>query len=82
MQAPAQVAGEMYLDEAELHSYRAGKVVCNCMLADRFDTRDRPVKGDLEHGWRAEVVQRVLGNWHTYGYRDETSQEPQLDVRR
>lgn len=66
---PAQVAGEVYLDEAERHSYRAGKVVYNCLLADRFDTKDRPVKGDLEHGWPAHIRQRVLDNWHAYGYR-------------
>jgi 3-polyprenyl-4-hydroxybenzoate decarboxylase len=70
---PTQVAGEVYLEGAELHSYQAGKVVYNCLLADRFDKRDRPVKGDLEHGWPAEVMQRVLGNWHTYGYRDAAS---------
>ena len=70
---PTQVAGEVYLDGAELHSYQAGKVVYNCLLGDRFDKKDRPVKGDLEHGWPAEVMQRVLGNWHTYGYRDAAS---------
>jgi hypothetical protein len=43
------------------------------MLADRFAREDRPVKGDLEHGWPAEIVQRVLGNWHTYGYRSQSS---------
>lgn len=67
---PTQVAGEVYLDEAEQHSYQAGKVVYNCLLADRFGEKDRPVKGDFEHGWPADVRQRVLDNWHTgYGYR-------------
>jgi 4-hydroxy-3-polyprenylbenzoate decarboxylase len=79
---PTQVAGEVYLDEGEQHSYQAGKVVYNCLLADRFDEKDRPVKGDLEHGWPAEIVQRVLDNWHAYGYRDEASRVPQLDVHR
>jgi hypothetical protein len=52
---PTQVAGEVYLDEAELHSYQAGKVVYNCLLADRFAKEDRPVKGDLQNGWPREL---------------------------
>ncbi len=66
---PTQVAGEVYLDEAELHSYKAGKVVYNCLLADRFAKEDRPVKGDINHGWPTNIVQHVLDSWHTYGYQ-------------
>jgi hypothetical protein len=63
------VAGEVYLDEAELHSYQAGKVVYNCLLADRFAKNDRPVKGDLQNGWPREIRLRVLDRWTAeYGY--------------
>jgi len=63
------VAGEVYLDEAELHSYQAGKVVYNCLLADRFAKEDRPVKGDLQNGWPPEIRLRVLDRWTAeYGY--------------
>ncbi|MGF1427609.1 UbiD family decarboxylase [Kitasatospora sp. LaBMicrA B282] len=59
----------VYLSAQEQHSYRAGKVVHNCLLADRFDKEHRPVKGDLEHGWPAAVRDKVLADWSTaYGY--------------
>lgn len=59
----------VYLDEAERHSYKAGKVVYNCLLDDRFAKEDRPVKGSLEHGWPPDIRQRILNNWHAYGYQ-------------
>ncbi|BCJ36934.1 UbiD-like decarboxylase [Actinocatenispora thailandica] len=59
----------VYLDESERHTYNAGKVIYNCLLADRFEKEERPVKGSFEHGWPAEIQQRVLDNWRRYGYR-------------
>lgn len=67
--AEPTAALSVYLDEAERHSYKASKVVYNCLLADRFTREDRPVKGSLEHGWPADIRQRILDNWHAYGYR-------------
>jgi 4-hydroxy-3-polyprenylbenzoate decarboxylase len=64
----------VYLDEAEQHSYRAGKVVYNCLLADRFPTAARPVKGSFENGWPTEIQHRVISNWNTYGYPTPASQ--------
>jgi UbiD family decarboxylase len=58
----------VYLDEAERHSYRAAKVIHNCLLADRFLDGDRPIKGDLEHGWPKEIHDRVVRRWSEYGY--------------
>jgi UbiD family decarboxylase len=58
----------VYLDERETHSYRAGKVIHNCLLADRFDAAERPVKGSFANGWPIDIQQRVLTNWHRYGY--------------
>lgn len=58
----------VYLDEQEQHSYRAGKVVHTCLLADRFPGGARPVKGSFENGWPAEIQRRVLANWRSYGY--------------
>jgi hypothetical protein len=59
----------VYLDETEAHSFRAAKVICNCLLADRFPAGQRPVKGTLANGWPAGIGQRVLANWHACGYR-------------
>jgi 4-hydroxy-3-polyprenylbenzoate decarboxylase len=59
----------IYLDEDEAHSYRAGKVIHNCLLADRFPPDKRPVKGTFANGWPADIQQRVLTNWTAYGYR-------------
>jgi 4-hydroxy-3-polyprenylbenzoate decarboxylase len=59
----------VYLSAAEAHSYRAGKVLYNCLLADLFAKGDRPVKGSFENGWPADVQERVLAKWGTYGYR-------------
>lgn len=59
----------VYLDEQEQHSYRAGKVIYNCLLADRFPGEQRPVKGNFENGWPADIQQRVLARWTSvYGY--------------
>lgn len=58
----------IYLDEQEARSFRAGKVIHNCLLADRFPAGQRPVKGSLENGWPAGVRQRVLARWTSYGF--------------
>jgi 4-hydroxy-3-polyprenylbenzoate decarboxylase len=58
----------VYLDEEERHTYKAAKVVHNCLLADRFPRAHRPVKGDLQHGWPREIQERVLRRWSEYGY--------------
>ncbi len=63
-----QTAGEVYLDEAEAHSYKAGKVVYNCLLADRFPVGERPEKGSFENAWPADIQRRVLARWSAYGY--------------
>jgi UbiD family decarboxylase len=62
----------VYLDEDERHSYKAAKVVHNCLLADRFSDHDRPVRGDLRHGWPPEIQDRVLERWNEYGYATST----------
>lgn len=58
----------VYLDEQEIETYRAGKVIHNCLLADRFPEGARPVKGSFENGWPSEIQQRVLANWNRYGF--------------
>ena len=62
------VALSVYLDAEEQHSYRAGKVIYSCLLADRFEKESRPIKGSFENGWPADVRERVLANWQSYGY--------------
>ena len=53
--AEPSVQLSVYLSEAEAHSYRAGKVLYNCLLADLFPEEDRPVKGSFEHGWPTDI---------------------------
>ncbi|NUR95380.1 MAG: UbiD family decarboxylase [Kribbellaceae bacterium] len=59
----------VYLSPEEAHSFLAGKVIYNCLLADLFPQGRRPVKGSFENGWPAEIRDRVLANWQKYGYR-------------
>ncbi|MGF6889425.1 UbiD family decarboxylase [Nocardia sp. GAS34] len=69
---PAELTAilSIYLSEVEQHSYRAGKVIYNCLLADLFDESERPIKGSFENGWPKEVQQTVLDNWRKkYGYQ-------------
>ena len=66
--AEPHVQLSVYLSEAEAHSYRAGKVLYNCLLADLFPNGDRPVKGSFANGWPQDVQQRVLDRWRDYGY--------------
>jgi UbiD family decarboxylase len=58
----------VYLDEREAHTYRAGKVIYNCLLADRFGPTERPVKGSFANGWPPNVQERVLTRWREYGF--------------
>jgi 3-polyprenyl-4-hydroxybenzoate decarboxylase len=59
----------VYLSPEEAHTYRSGKVIYNCLLADRFPAGQRPVKGSFENGWPTEIQRRVLDRWTDYGYR-------------
>jgi 4-hydroxy-3-polyprenylbenzoate decarboxylase len=67
--AEPHVQLSVYLSEVEAHSYRAGKVLYNCLLADLFDEKQRPVKGSFANGWPKEIQDKVLEKWETYGYR-------------
>ena len=67
---PAALSDQLavYLSEDEAHTFMAGKVIYNCLLADLYPEGCRPVKGSFENGWPAEIRERVLNNWHEYGY--------------
>jgi 4-hydroxy-3-polyprenylbenzoate decarboxylase len=58
----------VFLDPSEKFSYRGTKVVHNCLMADRFPSKERPVIGDFTRAWPPRVQQRVLDHWHDYGY--------------
>ncbi|HEX5555079.1 MAG TPA: hypothetical protein VFX43_17695 [Chitinophagaceae bacterium] len=59
----------VYLDETERETYKATKVIHNCLLADRFTKDEMPAKGSFENGWPADIQQKVLQQWKQYGYR-------------
>ncbi|MFC1408058.1 UbiD family decarboxylase [Streptacidiphilus sp. N1-12] len=58
----------VYLSEEESHTFKAGKVIYNCLLADLYPAGSRPVKGSFENGWPTEIQERVLANWGAYGF--------------
>jgi len=58
----------VYLSPEESHSFMAGKVIYNCLLADLYPDGNRPVKGSFENGWPVEIQHRVLTNWADYGF--------------
>ncbi|GLW67766.1 UbiD-like decarboxylase [Kitasatospora phosalacinea] len=60
----------VYLSPEEAHTFSAGKVVYNCLLADLYPEGQRPVKGSFENGWPPEIQQRVLANWRSYGFAE------------
>ncbi len=64
-----QKIGEVviYLIEEENTRTAPGKVIYNCPLT--ASPRRVPVEGSFENGWPDHIQQRVLGNWHTDGYR-------------
>jgi UbiD family decarboxylase len=64
----AQNSLPVYLDPNVKFTYHAFKVIYNCLLADRYPKDERPIAADLVHGWPPEIQQRVLTNWHAYGY--------------
>jgi len=68
---PNKVSDQLavYLSPQEQHTFLAGKVIYNCLLADLYPEQRVPVKGSFENGWPREVREKVLANWHNYGYR-------------
>jgi len=58
----------VYLDPTERSTYKATKVIHNCLLADRFSKEEMPVKGSFENGWPLDIQQKVLRQWERYGY--------------
>lgn len=60
----------IYLSAEEQHSFSAGKVIYNCLLADLYPAGKRPVKGSFENGWPVEIQQRVLEQWTAYGFSE------------
>jgi UbiD family decarboxylase len=59
----------VYLSAEESHTFSAGKVIYNCLLADLYPEGRRPVKGSFENGWPVDIQERVMENWQEYGYR-------------
>lgn len=72
---PQEVSDQLavYLSSEEQHTFRAGKVIYNCLLADLYPENQAPVKGSFEHGWPVEIREKVLAHWHDYGYPKVTA---------
>jgi 4-hydroxy-3-polyprenylbenzoate decarboxylase len=67
---PDKVSDQLavYLSAEEQHTFRAGKVIYNCLLGDLYPDHERPLKGSFENGWPRETQQKVLARWSEYGY--------------
>ncbi|GGR89251.1 UbiD-like decarboxylase [Streptomyces aureoverticillatus] len=68
----------VFMDSQERTTCSTTKVVHNCLLADRYPPGARPVVADFRHGWPLDIQNRVLENWHAYGYRSPTVNRRQL----
>jgi UbiD family decarboxylase len=59
----------VFLDESEKFSFKTTKVIYNCLLADHFLIEKRPKRSDFLNSWTLEIQEKVLNNWHAYGFR-------------
>jgi UbiD family decarboxylase len=59
----------VFLDESEKFSFKTTKVIHNCLLADRFSIAKRPKWSDFLNSWTPEIQEKVLNDWHAYGFR-------------
>ncbi len=58
----------IFLDSKEKLSYKSTKSVYNCLSHDDWTPATKPRRTSFKHLWPAEIQQRVLQNWTTYGY--------------
>ena len=68
-QNEAQNILPVFLDNNEKFSFKTTKVMHNCLLADRFTPEKRPKRSDFQNSWTPEIQEKVLTNWHVYGFR-------------
>jgi UbiD family decarboxylase len=59
----------VFLNAEEHAKYHVTKVVHNCLLGDTHSVEDRPVAGSLANTWPPEIQERVISQWHAYGYQ-------------
>jgi UbiD family decarboxylase len=59
----------VYLDDEEKHTMTSTKAVYNCLTRDEWTQGNQPSRTCLRKGYPPHIVERVLNNWHSYGYR-------------
>jgi UbiD family decarboxylase len=62
----------VFLDPNEKMTFKVTKVIHNALLADRFKPSERPLRSDLENAWPASVREKVLDNWRSYGFKEQS----------
>ena len=62
--APSLIA---YLRSGEKMSGATSKVVYNCLPPEEWDG-ELPVRSSFAHAYPAQVRERVIANWHAYGF--------------
>jgi UbiD family decarboxylase len=68
-QDEAQNTLPVFLDSSEKFSFKATKVIHNCLLADQFTPEKRPQRSDFHNSWPLDIQEKVLKNWQAYGFR-------------
>lgn len=63
----------VYLNRQEKSAMTAAKAVLIGLHRDEWTDADRPIKADFAHNFSAELQQKVIDKWTTYGFPDMTS---------
>jgi 4-hydroxy-3-polyprenylbenzoate decarboxylase len=59
-----------YLDKQERRDRRSTKALYNCLRPDHLTADELPKRSSFRHAWPREIQERVVENWHRYGYAD------------
>ncbi len=60
-----------YLGPEERKQARATKVIYNCLTPDGLCADQVPRRSSFRHLWPREIQEKVIRDWHRYGYSDK-----------
>ncbi|MBW4595661.1 MAG: UbiD family decarboxylase [Brasilonema angustatum HA4187-MV1] len=59
----------VFLRTDEKKVFMSTKAIYNCLSQDSWTSEHRPRRTSFREGWPKEIQERVLNNWHAYGYQ-------------
>jgi len=59
----------VYLRSDEKRIFMATKAIYNCLTQDEWTVGHTPSRVNFRRAWPTEIQERVLSNWHSYGYQ-------------